>query len=73
MVDDDVASLSGCLWSYNTLNRDNLSCEGGLVLVCVDRNGGLVIVWFGLKEVFSSKLCAVIRFSFGFALDEIVL
>ena len=59
MVDDDVASLSGCLWSYNTLNRNDLSGEGGLVLVGVNRDSRLVKVWFGLKEIFSSKLGAI--------------
>mmetsp|Transcript_515 Transcript_515/g.331 ORF Transcript_515/g.331 Transcript_515/m.331 type:complete len:338 (-) Transcript_515:21-1034(-) len=55
VVNDDVASLTSCFWSYNTLGGDNLSCERGLVLVYVYRNGGLIIVWLSLKEVLSGN------------------
>ena len=58
MVDDDVASLTGGLGSDNSLGRDNLSSEGSLVLVNIDRNGGLVKIRLGFKEILSSYLGA---------------
>jgi hypothetical protein len=61
MVDDDVVSLTSGLGSNNLLGGDNLSGERGLVLVHVDRNSGLIIVGFSLKEVLSSDLRAKIR------------
>mmetsp|Transcript_21230 Transcript_21230/g.59076 ORF Transcript_21230/g.59076 Transcript_21230/m.59076 type:complete len:372 (-) Transcript_21230:1819-2934(-) len=51
VVDDDVASLSGGLWSDNALGGDDLSGEWGLVLVNIHWDGGLVIVWLSLEEV----------------------
>ena len=60
VIDDDVASLAGGLGSDNALGGDNLSGERGLVLPDVHGNSRLIIVWFGLKEVFSSNLGAVV-------------
>ena len=51
VVNDDVASFTSGLRSDNTLGRDNLSSEGSLVLVNIDRNSGLVPVRGGLKEI----------------------
>ncbi len=65
VIDDDVASLSSGLGSNNTLGGNNLSSEGGLVLVYVHRNRGLVEVWLGLKEVLGSNLGAEGRLSLG--------
>ena len=64
VVDDDVASLTSCLRSDNTLGRDNLPSEGGLVLVGVDRDRGLVPVRLGLQEI----LC--LRSTEGLGTDE---
>ena len=60
VVDDNVASFSGGLGSNNALGRDNLSSERCLVLVNVDRNSRLIVVWLGLKKVFSGNLRATI-------------
>jgi len=51
VVDNDVASFSGCLWSNNTFGGDNLSSERGFVFVYIDWYSRLVIVWLGFKEV----------------------
>jgi hypothetical protein len=51
VVDNDVAGLSGSLWSDNTLGRHDLTSEWRLVLVNVDRNGRLVPVRAGLQKV----------------------
>ena len=51
VIDDNVASLTGCLWSNNTLGGDDLSGEGRLVLVRIDRDGFLVPVRLGFQEV----------------------
>ena len=51
MIDDDVACLSGGLGSNNTLGGDDLSSEGGLVLVGVDLDLGVVVVGGVFKEV----------------------
>ena len=51
VVDDDVASLTGGLWSDNALGGDDLSGEGGLVLEGVDLDLGVVVVRSVLKEV----------------------
>jgi len=61
VIDDDVASLTGGLGANDALGGDNLSGEGGLVLVNIDRDGGLVIVRLGLKEILSSNLGATIK------------
>jgi hypothetical protein len=59
MVNDDMASLTSGLRSYNSLGGNNLSSERGLVLVNIDRNSRLIIVWLCLKEVFCGKLGAI--------------
>ena len=58
VVNNNVASFSGGLRSDDALGRDNLSSEWGLVLVHVHGNGRLVIIRFGLKEVFRGNLSA---------------
>jgi len=51
VVDDDVACLSGGLGSDDALGGDDLSGEGGLVLVGVDLDLGVVVVGGVFKEV----------------------
>ena len=51
VVDDDVACLSGSLGSDDALGRNDLSGEGGLVLVGVDLNLGVVVVGGVFEEV----------------------
>ena len=64
VVDDDVACLSGGLGSNNTLGGDDLSGEGGLVLVGVDLDLGVVVVGGVFKEVLlqveGSSVCFVV-------------
>mmetsp|Transcript_19891 Transcript_19891/g.30728 ORF Transcript_19891/g.30728 Transcript_19891/m.30728 type:complete len:338 (+) Transcript_19891:241-1254(+) len=52
VIDNDVASLTSGLGSDNALGGNNLSSEGSLVLPHIDRDGRLVIVRLGLKEIF---------------------
>jgi hypothetical protein len=51
VVDDDVAGLSGGLGSNNTLGGNDLSGEGGLVLVGVDLDVGVVMVGGVFEEI----------------------
>ena len=51
MVNNNVAGLTSSLRSNNPLGANNLSSEGSLVLVHIDRNGRLIPVRTGLKEV----------------------
>ncbi len=51
MVDDDVAGLAGGFGAHDALGGDDLAGEGGLVLVHVDGDGGLVVVRLGFQEV----------------------
>ena len=51
VINNDVASLSSSLGSNNTLGRNDLSSEGGLVLVGVDLDGGVVMVGGVFEEV----------------------
>ena len=51
VVDDDVACFSGSLGSDDTLGRNDLSGEGGLVFVGVDLDLGVVVVGGVFKEV----------------------
>ena len=51
MVDDDVAGFSCGLRSNNTLGGNDLSDEGGLVLVGVDLDVLVVVVGGVFKEV----------------------
>ena len=50
MIDDDMTCLTGGLWSYDTLVGNNLTDEGGLVLMCVNLDVGMVVVGGVLKE-----------------------
>lgn len=60
MVNNDVASLTSGLGSDNTLSGDNLSSEGSLVLVNIDRNSRLIIIRLGLKEVLLGIECGAV-------------
>jgi len=51
VVDDDVAGLTGGLGSDDTLGGHDLTGEGGLVLVGVDLDSGVVVVGGVLEEV----------------------
>mmetsp|Transcript_42874 Transcript_42874/g.130419 ORF Transcript_42874/g.130419 Transcript_42874/m.130419 type:complete len:611 (+) Transcript_42874:1500-3332(+) len=51
VIDNDVARLAGRLGSNDALGRDDLAREWSLVLVHVNRDGGLIPVRLGLKEV----------------------
>ena len=51
VVDDDVAGFSGGLGSYDALGGDDLSGEGGLVLVGVYLDLGVVVVGGVFEEV----------------------
>mmetsp|Transcript_9288 Transcript_9288/g.14662 ORF Transcript_9288/g.14662 Transcript_9288/m.14662 type:complete len:383 (-) Transcript_9288:62-1210(-) len=54
MVNDNVAGLTGGLRTDNALNRNHLSGERSLVLVGVDGDTRLVVVWGGLEEIKTS-------------------
>jgi hypothetical protein len=58
VIDNNVASLTSGLGSDNSFGGDNLSHERRFIFVNVDRDGGLVIVWLRLEEVFSSNFGA---------------
>mmetsp|Transcript_21509 Transcript_21509/g.32028 ORF Transcript_21509/g.32028 Transcript_21509/m.32028 type:complete len:348 (+) Transcript_21509:155-1198(+) len=61
VVNDDVASFTSGLRSDNALGRNNLSCEGCLVLPHVDGDGRLVMVWLSLQEILGGQLSAKSR------------
>ena len=50
MIDDDMTCLTGGLWPDNTFVRNNLTDEGGLVLMCINLDVGMVVVGSVLKE-----------------------
>jgi hypothetical protein len=50
VINDNVASFAGGLWSHNALCGDDLSSEWCLVFVGVDWYISLIPVWFGLKK-----------------------
>lgn len=50
MIDDDMTCLAGGLWSDDTLVGNDLTDEGGLVLMCIDLDVGVVMVGGVLKE-----------------------
>ena len=50
VIDDDMTCLTGGLWSYDALVGNDLTDEGGLVLMCIDLDVGMVVVGSVLKE-----------------------
>ena len=55
VINDDVACFPCSLGPNDTLGGHNLACEGGLVLVNIYRNGGLIVVGLSLEEVLLSS------------------